>query len=206
MIQTASPSLADEAPPENTGRKVVGIAAIVVLLLAMLGATSLALFTDQETIPNNTFQTGTVDLTVSPSTALVTTTPIMAPGDTFTAPLTVTNSGTLGLRYAMASVTTENVLAGELVMTIKTGVTTCDDASWAADGTSIYTGVLGTMGGTDVLGDNATGAQAGDRTLAAAANEVLCFNVTLPINATNASQGVTSTATFTFDAEQTANN
>jgi hypothetical protein len=118
----------------------------------------------------------------------------------------VSNSGTLGLRYALASATTENVLAGELVMTIKTGVTTCDNANWTADGSSIYTGVLGTTGGTDVLGDNATGAQAGDRTLAAAANEVLCFNVTLPINATNASQGVTSTATFTFDAEQTANN
>ncbi len=42
--------------------------------------------------------------------------------------------------------------------------------------------------------------------LAAGASDLFCVNVTLPLATTNASQGQTTTATFTFDAEQTANN
>ena len=45
-----------------------------------------------------------------------------------------------------------------------------------------------------------------DRVLAAAGTEVLCFYVSLPIGAGNTLQGATTTTTFTFDAEQTANN
>ena len=56
------------------------------------------------------------------------------------------------------------------------------------------------------IGSNTQGAQAGDRTLAAASNEVLCFRVTLPLTAANTLQGLTSAATLTFDAEQVANN
>ena len=67
-------------------------------------------------------------------------------------------------------------------------------------------GLLGTTGTSAIWGSPVQGAQAGDRVLAAGANEVFCVNVTLPLAATNASQGATTTATFTFDAEQTANN
>lgn len=41
--------------------------------------------------------------------------------------------------------------------------------------------------------------------LAAAANETLCFRVTLPAGTGNAYQATTTTTKFTFDAEQTAN-
>ena len=64
--------------------------------------------------------------------------------------------------------------------------------------------VLGASGAG--FGNPAAGAQAGDRTLAAAANETLCFRVTLPSGTGNAYQSATTTTTFTFDAEQTANN
>ena len=50
------------------------------------------------------------------------------------------------------------------------------------------------------------GAQAGDRTLAGAASEVLCFQAALPSATTSTYQGATTTATFTFSAEQTQNN
>ena len=56
-----------------------------------------------------------------------------------------------------------------------------------------------------MIGNIAQGAQAGDRTLAPGGSEVICVNVTLPLAAT-AGQGVTTTATLTFDAEQTVNN
>lgn len=189
-------------------RAVIALGALGALAaISALSVTSLALFTDQESIGGNTFNAGTIDLTVDVPSALVTyTSPVMAPGDQDTAELVVGNGGTLDLRYAATSTTTEDSLAGQLVLTIKTGVTTCDNANWSADGTVLYTGVLGTVATTSLFGDATAGADTGDRALAASANETLCFNVTLPISATNAVQGVSTTATFTFDAEQTANN
>lgn len=176
-------------------------------VVAGLSVTSFALFTDQETIGGNTFTAGTLDLTVDVPTALVTySVPAMVPGDQDTAPLVVGNGGTADLRYALSSTTTEDTLAGELDLTVKVGVTTCDDANWATDGTVLYTGVLGTTGGSAIIGSNATGADAGDRTLVVSANETLCFNVTLPLSSSNSAQGLTTTASFTFDAEQTSNN
>jgi hypothetical protein len=184
-------------------------------MAAMVGTFTSAIFTDSATMPSSTFSTGTVDIDLSDSDEtnadnLVTsdiTFSAMAPGDQVTAPITVTNNGSLDLRYAVTSTTTENVLAAELDMTIKSGVTTCTDAGFGASGTVEYgAGDLGSTTGTNVIGNPTQGADAGDRTLAAGASEVLCFNVKLPLAATNASQGVTTTATFDFQAEQTKNN
>jgi predicted ribosomally synthesized peptide with SipW-like signal peptide len=199
-------------PPERakrgSGTKILAsLAVLAVMALAggVFTVASLALFTDQETVDNNVFSTGSVDLVATPATTVVTAS-AMAPGDQVTAPLNVANSGTLEFRYSVTSTTTEDVLAGELVLTVKSGVTACDDANWTADGTVLYSGVLGTTTTTAILGSSAQGADAGDRVLVAGANEDLCFNVTLPLAATNASQSLTTTATFDFDAEQTANN
>ncbi len=193
--------------PRRSGTAFKILLSLAVLAVAVAGFTiaSLALFTDSESVGGNTFVTGSVDLTASPATAVVAA-PSMVPGDQVTATIDVGNGGTVPLRYALTSTTTENVLAGELVMTVKSGVTTCDDANWGADGTELYSGVLGTTGTTAVFGDVTQGAQAGDRTLAAAATETLCINVSFPLAATNASQNLTTTATLDFSAEQTANN
>jgi hypothetical protein len=89
-------------------------------------------------------------------------------------------------------------LNAQLTVTIKTLGTSCA----AFDGTSLYSGALSAAG----IGDVTAGAQAGDRTLAAASSETLCFRATLPGATGNAYQGATTTATFTFESEQTANN
>ncbi len=191
--------------PRATGTKILASMAVLALAGTIFTAASLALFTDQQAVGSNTFSTGSVDLVAAPATTAITAS-AMAPGDQVTANINVANSGSLEFRYSMTSTTTEDTLAAELVLTVKSGVTTCDDANWQADGTVLYTGALGSTATINVIGNPATGAQAGDRVLAATANENLCFNVTLPTSATNASQGLTSTATFTFDAEQTANN
>ena len=47
---------------------------------------------------------------------------------------------------------------------------------------------------------------AGARTLAPGAPETLCVHVALPTSSANAHQGLATTATFQFVAEQTANN
>lgn len=186
-------------------------AATVVVLAAFAGLLSLsawAVFTDTASVGSNTFTTGTVDISTSPASALVTYSN-MAPGDTVTNSLVVTSAGSLDLRYAISSSATNADAKGlkdQLTLTIKTiDVTTpatpCDNF----DGTQLYTGDLdGTTG--KLVGDNAQGAQAGDRPLAASASETLCFRVNLPLSTGNSFQNATTTATFTFDAEQTKNN
>ena len=205
MTMTQDSIAAQSSQRRGNGTKVLATLAVLALAGGVFTIASLALFTDQETVGGNAFSTGTVDLLATPASAVVTM-PAMAPGDQVTAPLDVANSGTLELRYAATSTTTEDTLASELVLTINSGVSVCDDANWTADGAVEYSGVLGSTGTTALWGSAVQGAQPGDRVLAAGANEVFCVNVTLPLAATNAAQGQTTTATFVFDAEQTANN
>jgi len=179
---------------------------VLALFAAVMSLSVLALFTDTASVPANAFSTGTLDISTSPTSALVTFSG-MAPGDQVTAPITVTNAGSLNLRYAVTSTTTENTLAAQLDLTIKTGVTTCTNAGFGTDGTIIYgPGDLGSTAGINIIGDPAQGSQSGDRTLAPSANEVLCFKVTLPSTTGDSYQGLSTTATFAFQAEQTANN
>jgi hypothetical protein len=187
-------------------RKLALTVVVLAWLVAALSVGVLGVFSDSESVTANTFATSNVDISTSPTTALVTFS-AMLPGDEVTAPITVTNGGGADLRYAITSTTTENVLAASLDLTVKSGVATCTNAGFGASGTVLYgPGDVGATTGTNVVGNPTQGAQAGDRALTAGANEVLCFNVTLPLAAGNASQSLTSTATFAFQAEQTRNN
>ena len=56
------------------------------------------------------------------------------------------------------------------------------------------------------FGDPAQGLDNGDRILAQSTNEVLCWSVVLPSGVGNPQQGDSTTASFGFYAEQTANN
>jgi len=161
-----------------------------------------AIFSDSVAVASNAFSTGNVDISSSPTSALVSFSG-MAPGDKVTAPITISNAGTLQLRYAMTtSISGSTILSDGLTLTVKSGVTTCSNAAFGTDGAQIYNGSV-TAG---AIGDTAQGSQAGDRTLNASASEALCFQVELPTSATNSLQSLAATATFTFGAEQTANN
>lgn len=167
---------------------------------------SLALFTDTESVGANVFSTGDVDIAAAPATAVFTPPP-MAPGDEVVESITVTNNGSLDLRYSLTSTTTEDTLATSLNLTVRVGVTDCSVANWDASGTEIAPAdVLGRTTTEPIFGDVTTGAQAGDRALAPAGSEVLCLHVELPLATNNASQNQTTTATFDFVAEQTRNN
>jgi spore coat-associated protein N len=182
-----------------------GIIALLLLIGGVIALTSssLALFTDSETVLANTFSVGSIDLATSPTSTVVTLSGAV-PGSQVTAALTVSNPGSATFRYAVTSTTTENTLAAQLDLTIKVGVTTCTDGGFGADGTVVYTtGDLGSTTGVDVIGSPATGADVGDRTITAAGSEILCFNVTLPTGTGDTFQGTTSTASFVFAAEQT---
>lgn len=173
-----------------------------------------AIFTDSTSVGSNAFSTGDVEVTTSVTTDLVSfTSPKMLPGDSVVDGVTVTNGGTVEMRYAVKSTTTENTLAAQLDLVVweeaaeadTAGAnTTCDTTPPV---TTLYAaGDIGSTTGTNLVGSASQGAQAGDRTLAAAASEVLCFKVSLPLTTGNAFEALTTTATFAFDAEQTANN
>lgn len=191
-----------------TTTKALGSLAVATVALSTLTFGALAVFTDSAAVGANSFTTGTVDISTSPTSALVTFSG-MAPGDTTTQSLSVSNAGTLQLRYALSATATNTdakALKDQLVLTIKTiDVTTpaapCDNF----DGTQLYTGDADSTAGK-LVGDSLQGAQTGDRTLAASASETLCFRVSLPSASGNTFQNATTTATFTFDAEQVANN
>ena len=176
-----------------------------------------ALFTDTQSVGANTFTTGTVDISTSPTSSLITNV-TMAPGDEVNNPITVTNAGSLALRYAIqrtADNTDAKALRDELRVRIglKGGAvcdfpyyTTAGAATALTDDTQLYEG-LGLPGtATDTVGSATSGADSGDRSLAASATEDLCFSVVLPSGTGNAHQNATTTATFDFVSEQTKNN
>lgn len=189
-------------------KKLLATLAVVIVAVSFVVFGSFAVFTDTQNVPGNAFSTGTLDISTNPTSALVTFSG-MAPGDEVTNPITVTNGGTLQLRYAVTSTTTESTppLDGQLNLTIKTGVTTCTNAGFDTDGTVIYgPGDLGGTTGINVIGDPAQGDDTGDRTLNVSANETLCFNVELPSSTDESYEGTSTTATLAFQAEQTSSN
>lgn len=172
------------------------------MLLAGVWGSAMALFTDAESVATGSFTTGRVGIGVTPvSTSLALAN--MAPGDKVTATVTVSNDGTLDLRYAATSVAGGDAgLASALAVTVKSGVTDCSNGGFSGSGAAVAGGTLSALS----FGNATPGAQAGDRSLAPGGAEVLCFQVALPTSAANALQGKTASATFTFSAEQTANN
>ena len=189
--------------------KIMATVAVLVAFAGLGAVGTLAVFTDQETNGLNLFTAGTIELTQSPSSALVTFSN-MLPGDSVTSPLVVSNAaGSSSLRYAISASATNGdatALKDTLVLQIKTidvtePGTPCNDF----DGAGIYTGDLDSTAGK-LVGDSTQGPDTGDRTLAATASETLCFRVSLPATTGNSYKLATTTATFTFDAEQTKNN
>jgi predicted ribosomally synthesized peptide with SipW-like signal peptide len=193
---------------KHAGRKLALTVLVLLALAVFLTAGTMALFTDAQGVPGNGFTTGTIDLNTAPASAVVTL-GNMAPGDVTTNSLVVSNAGSLPLRYAVTSVATNADAKGlkdQLVLDVKSvDVTTpavpCDNF----DGTPLYTGDLDSTAG-QLVGNSAQGAQAGDRVMAPGLSETLCFRVSLPLATGNAFQAATTTATFTFNAEQTSNN
>lgn len=198
----------DRGAHRRHSRLLILLTAALAVLSIGAGQLSLALFTDQESVAG-TFSTGSIDLDGTGIAGLTLTTSAMLPGDAVTDDVLVSNIGTAQLRYAMSTASTDADAKGlrtVLTLTIKTiDVTTPGTPCNDFDGTSVLAEtVLGPT--TAGFGSAAGGAQAGDRNLAAAASETLCFRVELPSGTGNAYQSAATATTFTFDAEQTANN
>ena len=187
----------DTTAGRRNGRRRLMLVVLLGSAVATLGAgaMSLAVFSDTAA-STGAWTTGTVVLGVSPVTSF--SAGAIVPGDSGSQTLTIANSGTGDLRYAMSSVVTNldgKGLAAQLQLTIRAG-------SCAAPGSTLYSGSLS----GSALGSNAQGADTGDRDVAAGASDSLCVDWSFPLTSGNAFQTSATDATFTFDAEQTANN
>lgn len=173
------------------------------LLTLTIASAAMALFTDTAVVPENQVAAATLDISTQPAAAV--TAAHMVPGDSVVETLTVSNDGSVELRYSMSTtITGDTMLADQLQLTIKGGLTNCTEAAMTdgASGTVIYQGSLSMAG----FGDATAGQQTGDRVLSPAGDEALCLRLLMPLDTSNEYQGKTTTATFNFSAEQTANN
>ena len=145
------------------------IAGLVLAASAATMATTLtgAIWTDNLEVGSNAFSAGTVDIATTPTTAIVALSN-MAPGDSTVGAMTVSNDGSLQLRYAVTSTTTENTLAAVLDLTIWDENAEADggtDCNTSAPGTVLYgPGDIGNTVEASLVRSTAQGAQAGDRT------------------------------------------
>lgn len=182
-------------------------------LISATGATmSLAYFTSQVAVAGNGFTAGTIVLGVAPATAILTSAAMM-PGDNVPAlvpgqAVTVSNTGSGALRYAITGTSTDadvKHLNTQLLIIVRQPDGNAGNSCALFTGTVLFNAVVPTAG-VNMVGNPAQGNQAGDRVLAAGVSETLCFKASLPFATPNAYQGAASTYTFTFNAEQTANN
>ncbi|GAB6172787.1 hypothetical protein JCM15765_22650 [Paradesulfitobacterium aromaticivorans] len=145
----------------------------------LIGAGTFAIFSDSATNTGNTFTAGTVEISLDkPDGTKYFDIANIAPGDGGSAPVIVTNEGSLELRYDISE-----TLAGAL----------------AAAPNGLVVTIADSAGNVIVPGDN-------NRVLAAGASETLTVGWALPLAADNTYQGTSATLGLTFDAEQTKNN
>ncbi|MBS3902635.1 MAG: SipW-dependent-type signal peptide-containing protein [Dethiobacter sp.] len=149
---------------------------VIALAAALVGGATMAIFTDTETSAGNSFAAGTVDITVGSTVIPEVGFANMAPGDIRSGSFTVTNAGTLALRFDVLAATS--------------------GALFEVQGNS--------PGNTPAVVGGLTDDQ--DVVLAPGASATVTFTVTLPLTAGNEYQNDNGTVTFTVNAEQTANN
>jgi predicted ribosomally synthesized peptide with SipW-like signal peptide len=177
---------------------------LILTALLLIGALSgfvkggtYAMYTSKPTSANNTFTSGTVTLSagLAPTNTLTMTN--LVPGDSFVAQLDVQNNGTLPLYYALTTGTTGSApLASALQLTIRTKTA---NPCTSLDGT-ILSGPGALSSAT--FGSLLQGFQTGDRSVATAGTDSLCFAVSFPAGSASALAGKTTHATVTFNGQQ----
>jgi len=157
-------------------------------------AATLARFSTSVESVANQFSAGTVHIADHLAAGTTLSMNDLVAGDSFDAELTIDNSGTLGLNYALSALTSgDAALASALELTVRARTS---HPCATRDGVVLYAGSLASA----ALGDPAHGVQSGDRTLAAGSSETLCFTLEVPTTVT--AQDTSVTAMFSFNAEQ----
>jgi predicted ribosomally synthesized peptide with SipW-like signal peptide len=198
------------------GTRLVAVAVAGIAAMSIgVGAISMAVFTDTETV-DASFTSGTIILDATKIDGLglsLTLGENWMPGDSITGSVDVENDGTNPLRYSLNTTTTSVAGAGGGVLnqalTIEvrpvdatTPVTKCNEF----DGVPVLQ-TSEVLGASNVMFGNPSPTDGtGDVTIAPLGTHVLCVRVSLPLTTGDTYQGATAVTTFTFNAEQTENN
>ena len=145
----------------------------IALVVGLVGAGTMAYFSDTETSSGNTFTAGTLNIALG-TTSWSANFSNMKPGDTVTSTIPVNSTGSLPLDY---TITTS--LSGNLTW----GAHPCTVTSVRVDGTSTSSDSLTAAGGTDE-------------------SDVVAIDITMPAAAGNEYQGQSGTLTVTIYAVQ----
>ena len=198
-------------PRSPVARVATVLCAGSLLLAGVLGGGALAStarLTDSQSSSAALVGTGTLALSASGGASAGTWTGSVSlvPGSAEYAGLTVANTGTVALRYAVNALSA-SPLAASLQLTVVrlTSATSPCSATTFDTGTRVSTldGPFGATPATDVIGSVASGEQPGDRRLAVGDSERLCLRVTFPTGTGlgAAARGTSATTSFTVSAE-----
>ena len=166
------------------------------LLFGIGSAGTFAHWTDQVTVTGVTFTAGTIDLKVNNQDTVTGYTTLnisnMVPGNSVAGVLSIKNAGTAPLKYTAVSAATngdsKNLRGGLTVKVTGDSSVTGSSPSATCAGTALSGTTTALNGGLVTTG----------RLLAAATEEKLCVQVTLPSSAAGTLQGATTDVTFTF--------
>lgn len=202
-------------PPVSARLVRHGVLAVAVAGMSVTGLAALsssALLTGTRTTPSATVASGSLRATTSEGAAAgqwlgaVS----LAPGASTYQALTVTNTGTIPLRYAVEVESTDTVLAPllPLEVVLVTTAASCDAAAFTGSPTLVSTlgATLGSADGVtpvDLIGATTSGQDTGDRSLGVSDAETLCLRATVPpgLRLGRAAVGRTASATFTLVSE-----
>ncbi len=176
-------------------KKILGLTIACLLIIGLCGVGTWAYFLDTETSTDNTLAAGTLDLswTNESGVPLPFNVDPIAPGETVEARVSINNTGSLQLRYAMTTdVVSGTALADQLQCRLYDYQNSVD----------LYNGSLSGA----YIGDPSKGQQPGDRSVGGGSADYLAIEITLPAGTGNEFQGLSTNVTFNFTAEQTANN
>jgi hypothetical protein len=119
------------------------------------------------------------------------------PGDVKYAPLTIANTGTLGLTYTMATLATNPDSKGLRDALTLEGRLVASEAACDSSGTGFNASIT-----TVIPAGSLSAAAISSRTLGSGTAEVICFKAALPSAAGDTLQGSSTVATFAFSATQ----
>jgi hypothetical protein len=198
--------------PEDRDRRRRSITTVGIVALAFVGLgqlTTAALFEDTATAATS-YASGNVAIEAGGQANLVLAAAAnMAPGDTVYRHVSVSNAGSLDLRYAISAQTTSETKNLSQVLryaVYNNSAGTCSKAG-TASATPLASNVQVAAASTPLVGSSVNGYQAGDREIPAGASaDDICIAVTLPVATTSAYASADAQVTLSFDAEQTKNN
>jgi spore coat-associated protein N len=178
-----SPAARPEQPIRSRKRILIPLAGLLVAAAITVG--SGADFIANSVNTNNAYATGTLTQANSKADSAIFNLTNLKPGDTLNGRVTITNSGTLPAVLTLSE-------------SAVNGFATKSNLALTITGPGGATVWAGTFGDLTTAGPVALG------TFAASEAREYTFSVTLAQSATNAEQGKTATATYTWDSTQTA--